>query len=121
MIVADASVLIAYLDRSDPHHDEAIDVIAGVEHFVVHPLTLAEVLVHPVRLGREAEVMARLEAVGMMTTGITINSIELARIRVESGLKLPDCVVLLAARTLSLPVATFDTKLGAAAGGRGGT
>ena len=45
LIVVDASVLIAWLDERDVHHEEAIDTLASVERFVVHPLTLAEVLV----------------------------------------------------------------------------
>ncbi|MBA3745649.1 MAG: PIN domain-containing protein [Sporichthya sp.] len=54
MIVLDAGVLIAYLDADDAHHAvaqvllaEAIDDECGA-----NPLTLAEVLVVPARLGR---------------------------------------------------------------------
>ena len=70
MIVADASVLIGWLDDHDVHHGAAIDVLASVDRFVVHPLTLAEVLVHPGRGGREDDVVARLEAIGMMVSRV---------------------------------------------------
>ena len=54
MIVLDASVLIAYLDNSDRHHDaaEALLERAIDDDLGANPLTLAEVLVVPARDGR---------------------------------------------------------------------
>jgi predicted nucleic acid-binding protein len=51
MIVLDASVLIAYLDGDDDHHEasEAILAAAIDEDVGANSLTLAEVLVVPVR------------------------------------------------------------------------
>ena len=115
LIVADASVLIGWLDDEDAHHGEAIDVLASVDRFVVHPLTLAEVLVHPARGGREDEVVARLEAVGMMVSSRPLDPVGLARLRATTRLKMPDCVVLACAHTHGLGVATFDESLQAAA------
>jgi predicted nucleic acid-binding protein len=114
LIVADASVLIGWLDERDPHHAAAIDVLASVDRFVVHPLTLAEVLVHPARSGREGEVLARLESVGMVVSSRALDPVVLAQLRATTKLKMPDCVVLACSRDHGLSVATFDEALRAA-------
>ncbi len=115
MTVVDASMLIGWLDDSDPHHAAAIEVLAAVDRFMVHPLTLAEVLAHPARHGREGEVVARLEAIGMVVSTLPIDPIALARVRAATGLKMPDCVVLVCAMTHDAGVATFDERLRAVA------
>ncbi|HAP76140.1 MAG TPA: VapC toxin family PIN domain ribonuclease [Acidimicrobiaceae bacterium] len=119
LIVVDASVLIGWLDDSDVHHAEAIDLLASVERFFVHPLTLAEVLVHPARGGVENSVLTRLEAIGMVVSGLPIDPVALARLRATSRLKMPDCVVLACGIAHDLAVATFDDSLAAAAANRG--
>jgi predicted nucleic acid-binding protein len=115
LIVADASVLIGWLDDSDPHHEDAIRALSSVERFVVHPLTLAEVLVHPARTGREGAVIARLEAVGMIVSTLPLDPATLARLRATTRLKMPDCVVLACAEGHGLGVASFDESLRVAA------
>ncbi len=112
LTVVDASVLIAWLDAADPHHADAIRTLTHVDRFVVHPLTLAEVLVHPVRLGLEGDVVARLGAIGMIVSSLPIDPVALARIRAESGLKMPDCVVVACARAHLADISTFDSRLG---------
>lgn len=113
MMVIDASVLIAFLDHTDKHHAAAIELLAQVQRFVVHPLTLAEVLVHPVREGVEDDVLARLSAIGMTVSPLSVDPVDLARIRVRSGLKMPDCVVLGCAAAHGSEIATFDEQLAA--------
>ena len=115
LIVVDASVLIAWLDETDAHHHDAIDVLAAVDQFVVHPLTLAEVLVHPTRQGRDGDVLGRLEAIGMVQSNQPIDAASLARLRATTGLKMPDCVVLACARDHRVEVRTFDAALARAA------
>ena len=115
LIVADASVLIAWLDERDSLHEEAIDVLASVERFMVHPLTLAEVLVHPARHGREGEVIARLEEIGMVVSGLPLDPVRLAQIRAATKLRMPDCVVLSCVWAHGASVASFDVALSAAA------
>ena len=115
VIVADASVLIAWLDDCDVHYASAIEVLSGVDRFVVDPLTLAEVLVHPARHGRDGEVIARLEAIGMTVSTLPLDARRLAHMRAGSGLRMPDCVVLVCAAAHGLPVATFDERLRAEA------
>jgi len=112
-MVVDASVLIAFLDHTDKHHAAAIELLAKVERFVVHPLTLAEALVHPVRVGVEDDVLARLSAIGMTVSPLSVDPVGLARIRVRSGLKMPDCVVLACATAHGYEIATFDERLAA--------
>lgn len=121
LIVVDASVLIGWLDDSDAHHVEAIDVLAAVEQFVVHPLTLAEVLVHPARSGLETDVMARLEAIGMVVSNEPLDPVSLAKLRATTKLKMPDCVVLACANVHGLDLASFDDSLRAVAARDNGT
>ncbi len=54
MIVLDASVLIAYLDGEDHHHAAAETLLAAAvdDDLAANPLTLAEILVVPVREDR---------------------------------------------------------------------
>ena len=67
MIALDASVLIAHLSPFDAHHAEATDILLGASpgSMLVHPLTLAEVLVGGVRIGRGAAVRDDLQAAGV--------------------------------------------------------
>jgi len=121
VIVADASVLIAWLDAHDPHHAAAIDVLSQVERFVVDPLTLAEVLVHPARHGRDGDVITRLEAIGMILSTLPIDPRALAQLRATTRLKMPDCIVLACAQAHDLQIAEvtqhFDARGGQIAGG----
>lgn len=61
MIVLDVSVLVAYLDGEDEHHDRAEALLAREidDDFVINPLILAEVLVVPARDGRLDECARR--------------------------------------------------------------
>jgi predicted nucleic acid-binding protein len=108
VIVADASVLIAWLDDGDEHHAAAIEVLAGVERFIVAALTLAEVLAHPARHSRDAQVLTRLETIGMLVSTLAIDSRSLAQLRATTGLSMPDCVVLACARDHDLDIATCE-------------
>lgn len=67
MITLDASVLIAHLNPADPHHQAATDVLlSGTPgHMLVHTLTLAEVLVGGVRIGRGVSMHNDLLAAGI--------------------------------------------------------
>lgn len=124
MIVLDVTLLIAYLERADCHHDMAVKILA--EHaggsLAVSSLTLAETLVGAVvegTVGRAIEVM--VGELDIMTVAILgTEALRLAEIRASTGLKIPDCCVLLAAEKLSAPMlATFDRRLAEVAAGRG--
>ena len=102
VIVLDASLLIAFLDRDDAQHTLAEDLLTREidNDFVANPLTLAEVLVVPVRDGRLEEVQAALADLEVEETPFpAATAVKLAHLRADTGLKMPDCCVLLAADT----------------------
>jgi predicted nucleic acid-binding protein len=115
VIVADASVLIAYLSPGDEHHSRAVDALVDHDQFVVHPLTIAEVLVHPTRTGSEHSVLATLLSIGLRPAVTQIDPVPLARLRATTGLKMPDCIVLMTAQQHACGILTFDDRLAAAA------
>jgi len=112
MIVVDASVLIAYLDRADAHHARAVELLADAEPpLLVHPITLAEVLMAPTRAGSADRAWTVLQTIGVKVHDRPVDPLQLAERRVESGLRLPDCCVLQAAADARCRVATFDERL----------
>jgi predicted nucleic acid-binding protein len=117
VIVLDASVLIAHLWSSDPHHELAtrvLDASAG-DDLVVHELNLAEVLVGGVRAGRGEQMLLDLELIGVTIAERTEeDALLLATLRVRTGLKLPDCCVLATAVRHRASVLTFDASLATA-------
>ena len=119
MIVLDASVLIAHLDEQDAVHDRATGALDEVADQPVgcSPITLAEVLVGPARAGR-------LDAAGTALAELDVEQlrlggdapVRLAKLRADTGLRLPDCCVLLAAQDADLDaLLTFDAALSKAA------
>lgn len=118
MIVLDASVLIAYLDGRDGHHTTAERLLAEAvdDEFAANALTLAEVLVVPVRDGRLDQVQAALRDLEVTEVGFPADAaVRLAQIRVSTGLTMPDCCVLLAAQAAGARLASFDERLAQAA------
>ncbi|HVD39013.1 MAG TPA: type II toxin-antitoxin system VapC family toxin [Solirubrobacterales bacterium] len=118
MIVFDANVLIAHLNDSDRHHIRAQSLLEANngESWGASSVTLAEVLVYPVHAGRLAEAEATL--VGLDVQEVPLGSGasgRLAEMRVEVGLKMPDCCALLAAQNNEAALATFDARLISAA------
>lgn len=114
MIVFDASVLIAYLDGDDDLHVDAETLLATAidEDFGANSLTLAEVLVVPARTGRMAAVQLALGELEMNELPFPSDAaVRLARLRASTGLKMPDCCVLLAAEDRHATVASFDDRL----------
>lgn len=119
MIVLDASVLIAHLDQRDAHHARATELLVatGAEPLGASTITLAEILVAPTRAERLADVSTALERLGIAELPLGDDASRLlARLRVDSGCKLPDCCVLLAAREHDGAIASFDSALAEAAG-----
>jgi len=122
VIALDASVVIAHLSHRDAHHPAATAVLlnASPGALLVHPLTLAEVLVGGVRVGRGAAMRDDLRAAGIQVTPPDADEpLRLAELRATSGLKLPDCCVLDVALHHQACVATFDQALAEAARRRG--
>ena len=114
MIVLDASVLIGFIFDQDAHHEAALALLreAADDSFGISPVTLAEALVAPTRLGRVKAAEQMLLEIGVTEIPLPRDAaVQLAELRVESGLKMPDCCVLLAAITSNGAVATFDSRL----------
>ena len=119
MIILDASVLIAHLDADDAHHERATRLLLDMidKPLGASPLTLAEVLVGPARVGRAELAEGALRELGVEVVPLDVDAPrDLAELRVRTQLRLPDCCVLLAARTAGGNVATFDDRLHQAAG-----
>ncbi|GAA1814659.1 PIN domain-containing protein [Agromyces neolithicus] len=124
MIVLDASLVIAHLAAAGAHHPRATTFFR--EHadadFIVHMLTLTEILVGPTRVGRALDVTRALASLGIDEWAPPSGSAaRLAHLRVASGLQLPDCCVLDAAIETASPLATFDERLAGAARAAGVT
>lgn len=121
VIVLDASVLIAYLDSEDAHHTRAETLLAQEidDDFAASSLTVAEVLVMParqLRLDAAREALADLDVKELALAGDS--AVKLAQLRASTGLKMPDCCVLLAAEDVQARVASFDDRLNDAATSR---
>lgn len=122
MIVLDANVLIAHLDATDAHHDRATSLLVGLadEPLAASPITIAEVLVGPVRAGQLDRATAALKQLEVATVDLGADApTRLAVLRAGTGLRLPDCCVLQAAEQAQAAIATFDDRLAAAARERG--
>jgi predicted nucleic acid-binding protein len=118
----DASVLIAHLDTGDAQHERASGLLRRVAAapLAASPLTLAEVLVGPARVGKLDRAGAALRQLDVSTVPLEPDApLRLAVLRAGTGLRLPDCCVLLAAEQVHGAIATFDERLGDAARERG--
>lgn len=121
MITLDASVVIAHLQPRDAHHAAATDYLrAHVDQpLLIHSLNLAEVLVGGVKAGRGLELRDDLHAIGLRVAAQDEGEpLRLAALRVETGLRLPDCCALDTALASESRLATFDEHLARAARAR---
>lgn len=121
MITLDASMVIAHLQPRDPHHAAATAYLreCADQPLIIHSLNLAEVLVGGVKAGRGQELLDDLHAIGLrVAVQHDGEALRLAALRVETGLKLPDCCALETALASESTLATFDERLAAAARGR---
>lgn len=121
LTVLDASVLIAYFGPGDAHTEQAVTLLAQAESLAASTITLAEVLVGAARAGRAGEMLDALADLSVEEVPLGKGSAEaLALLRAQTGLRIPDCCVLLAADAASArAVATFDERLAKAATQRG--
>ncbi|MBN9608082.1 MAG: hypothetical protein BGO26_05695 [Actinobacteria bacterium 69-20] len=122
MIALDACVLIAHLDSSDACHAAATKLLAdtGGQQLIASPITIAEVLVGPARAGQLDRGMNALRQLGVDAVDLGADAPwQLAILRAETGLRFPDCCVLLTAEAFAAEIATFDERLRVVAEGRG--
>jgi len=109
------------LDGEDAHHAAAETLLAREidDEFAASSLTLAEVLVMPAREGRLDAAREALEDLDVKEWPFPVDAaVKLAQIRAGTGLKMPDCCVLLAAEEAQARIASFDNRLKDAAVGR---
>ncbi len=119
MIVLDASILISHL-VADRHAERALEIVDTEEDLGLHRTTLAECLVGPVRVGREAEAITTFERLGIEPLGWHEDEpLLLARLRAQTRLRIPDCCVLAGTLLAGATLATFDRRLAEAAAGHG--
>jgi predicted nucleic acid-binding protein len=121
LTVLDASVLLAHLDDTDPHTEAAAAILAEADELAASTITLAEVLVGAARVERLGEQLEALAALKIQEVPIELGAAaQLARLRAETGLRMPDCCVLHAAATADADaLATRDERLSRAAAARG--
>lgn len=114
MIVLDASVLIGHLDGNDFHHQRARELLeaSGASPLGASPISLTETLVAPARTGQLDAARDALERIGVAELAFIADTpARLAQLRADTGRRLPDCCVLLAAQDHEGVVASFDTDL----------
>lgn len=114
MIVLDASVMIGHLDGNDLHHERARALLemSGASPLGASPISLAETLVAPARMGRLDAAREALRRIGIAELELREDApLRLAQLRAGTGRKLPDCCVLLAAQEHEGAVASFDADL----------
>ena len=114
MIVLDADVIIAYLDGKNAHNQRAEELLAREidDDFRANSLTMAEVLVVPARENQLDAVRAILHDLEIHELPFGDDAaVRVAQLRVDTGLRMPDCCVLLAAETTGSRLASFDERL----------
>jgi predicted nucleic acid-binding protein len=114
VIILDASVLIAHLDGNDLHHQRARDLLeaSGASPLGASPISLAETFVAPARTGQLDAARGALGRIGVAELAFSTDTpARLAQLRADTGRKLPDCCVLLAAQDHEGTVASFDADL----------
>ncbi|CAN5395566.1 hypothetical protein BH23ACT6_BH23ACT6_20680 [soil metagenome] len=118
MIVADASWVIALRDPSDPHHQAAVELNDATrdEEVVLHPVTFAETLVGPAKMGALSQAAAGARAAYEIIAVDGEAPLRWANLRATTTLRLPDAIVLDTAIThAAVMILTFDRGLAAAA------
>jgi predicted nucleic acid-binding protein len=119
VIVLDAGVLIAHLDENDTHHERARNLLLEFSdaRLGASVVTLAEVLVAPARAGRLEQAQALLRELDLEPIALGADAVSrLAALRAQTGLRMPDCCVIFAARLAAAEMLlTFDQQLARAA------
>ncbi len=114
MIVLDANVLIAAFASDDSHHQWAITFLHDTvsEELVISALSYAEILVAPIHANRLNEFRKGIDSLGFNIDDLSADdSIEIAQLRADTGLKMPDVMVLHTALKHGASLATADATL----------
>ena len=114
VIVLDASVIIALHDSRDRHHAWALDFFRNTldSEWAMSVLTRAETLVQPIRGSVLNVFLDSVDGLGIRTIGLDAEHAEqLAHLRADTNLRMPDAIVLQAALNESAALATCDQAL----------
>ena len=116
MITLDAGVLIALFNAKDAHHEAAMKLLYAATRrddlLYMNPLSQAEVLAKAAQQGGEKIYYEKIVSIGVVTLAApTDTGVWLAQLRARTGLKLPDCAVILTAQQSGSKIATFDHRL----------
>lgn len=122
IVVLDASALIALYSSADAHHSWALNMFrdTAASKLEMPVLSFAEVLVHPTRQGKREKFLSSISGLGLEVTELPAKAaLELANLRNQTNLKMPDVVVLQRALEVGGTLATTDRKLAETASGLG--
>ena len=122
VVVLDASALIALYSSGDAHRSWALEMFrdTAASKLEMPVLSFAEVLVHPTRQGKREKFLSSISGLGLEVIELPAQSaLELASLRHQTNLKMPDVVVLQRAVAVGGTLATTDRKLAETASGLG--
>lgn len=121
LTVLDASILLAYFDKRDAHTEAARAILDDADDLAASVLTVAESLVGAAAASRLDEQLDALADLEIRRVPISSDAAPaLARLRSDTGLKMPDCCVLHAAATVGADaIGTRDASLAKVAQERG--
>jgi len=118
MIVLDANILIALFDPADAHHARAEYLLVNHadESLALSSLTLTEFLIRPTAAGLASQARTFIGNMGIIVSPVLgADTSHLAQVRAETGLKLPDAVVLWLAISSAATLMTLDDHLASVA------
>ena len=118
LIVLDASAIIALFDHTDSHHEWALKMLRDTAAFdlATSTLTYAETLIHPTKAGKKNVFESAFAGLGVKVHPLLPgDALDLADVRNQTSLRMPDAVVLALAVKLGANIATTDQELGKAA------
>jgi predicted nucleic acid-binding protein len=121
VVVFDSDVLIGFLNADDAHHEQAVEQVRGAlapgTRRLLCAVNYAEILIGPLRAGREERVKQMLMHFTIETVPVDGDLAErAANVRARTGLKLPDAfapVTALQAEqrgSSDVSLASFDKK-----------
>ena len=113
-IVFDANVVIALFDSKNIHHEDAVRIYLASTSSSIHlsALTYAEILTHPAGSNKLRDFVSNLASGGFEVEQISQElSIEIAKVRHNTRLKMPDACVLALAKSLDSELITADRQL----------
>ena len=116
-VALDAGVLIALINLTDAHAPAAAAFIESTAPpYLAHSVNMAEALVRAHREGHAPEAFNRLRDIGVTISDLGPNEpLILARVRVETGLQIPDACAFATALRAAGTLVTFDRQVAAAA------